>query len=111
MQDFPSQRDIEAVDGPVTFLVVGDSHATQYYAGLSPLMGRLGIRMEAFGGAGCPILYGMSLKRLRRDECILARDTSLRQIGQIHLPMIFVQKWTYYDDATVDYEFTDRTVP
>jgi peptidoglycan/LPS O-acetylase OafA/YrhL len=110
MQDFPSQRDIEAVDGPVTLLVVGDSHATQYYAGLSPLMRRLGIRMEAFGGAGCPILYGMSLKRLRRDECILARDTSLRQIGQIHLPMIFVQKWTYYDDATVDYKFADPNV-
>jgi hypothetical protein len=111
MQDFPSGRDIEAVNGPVTFLVVGDSHAAQYYAGLSPLMRRLGIRMEAFGGSGCPILYGMSTKRHRHDECILARDTSLRNIGQIHLPIIFVQKWTYYDDATVDYEFTDPSVP
>jgi len=105
LQDFPSGRDIEPVDGPVTFQLVGDSHASQYEAGLSPLMKRLGIRMEGLGGAGCPILYGMALKALRREECIEARDKTLLRIKQTYLPIIFVQKWTYYDDATVDYEF------
>jgi peptidoglycan/LPS O-acetylase OafA/YrhL len=105
LQDFPSGRDIEAVDGPVTFQLVGDSHASQYEAGLSPLMKRLGIRMEGLGGAGCPILYGMALKAFKRAECIEARDRTLLRIKQANLPIIFVQNWTDYDDATVEYEF------
>lgn len=108
LEEFPSGLDIEPVDGPVTFQLAGDSHAAQYDAALSPLMKRLGIRMESLGGAGCPILYGMSLKALRHNECIAARDKSLQRIAETNLPIIFVQKWTYYDDATVDYEFADR---
>lgn len=107
LQDFPSARDIEPVDGPLTFQFVGDSHATQYYAGLSPLMKRLNIRMEPMGGAGCPILDGLVLKARRRRECIEARDDSLRQIRQSKLPIIFALKWVYYDDATVDYQYDD----
>jgi peptidoglycan/LPS O-acetylase OafA/YrhL len=107
LQDFPSFRDVEAADGPVAFQVVGDSHATQYYAGLSPLMKRLNIRMDAMGGAGCPILDGLTLKARRREECIAARDDSLRRIGQSRLPIMLALKWVYYDDATVDYQFVD----
>src|SRR5207248_6095999 len=56
LQDFPTGGDIEPVDGPVTFQLVGDSHAVQYEAGLSPLAKRLGIQMQVLGCAGCPIL-------------------------------------------------------
>ena len=107
LQDFPSGRDIEPVDGPLTFQFIGDSHATQYYAGLSPLMKRLNIRMEPMGGAGCPILDGLVLKARRRKECIEARDDSLRRINQSKLPMILALKWIFYDDATVDYQYDD----
>jgi peptidoglycan/LPS O-acetylase OafA/YrhL len=111
LQDFPSFRDIEPVDGPLTFQLVGDSHAIQYLAGLSPLMKRMNIRMNAMGGPGCPILDGLVLKARRRNECIAARDDTLRRIGQDKLPMILALKWMYYDDATVDYQYFDPESP
>jgi peptidoglycan/LPS O-acetylase OafA/YrhL len=109
LQDFPSFRDIEPVDGSLTFQVVGDSHAIQYLAGLSPLMKQLNIRMNAMGGPGCPILDGLVLKARRRNECIAARDDTLRRIGQNKLPMILALKWIYYDDATIDDEFDSES--
>jgi peptidoglycan/LPS O-acetylase OafA/YrhL len=105
LQDFPSGRDLEPVNGPVGVQLVGDSLATQYIAGLSPFYKQLNIRLEALGGAGCPILYGAALKALRREECLLARDEALKRLSETNLPIIHVQKWGYYDDATIDYEF------
>ena len=54
-EDFPSGRDLEPVDGPIGIELVGNSLATQYIAGLSPLMKDSNIRLEVLGGAGCPI--------------------------------------------------------
>ncbi len=68
-------------------------------------MRQLNIRLEVLGGAGCPILDGVALKTLRREECILARDQVLKRLSETNLPVIFVQKWGYYDDSTIDYEF------
>jgi peptidoglycan/LPS O-acetylase OafA/YrhL len=104
-QDFPSGRDLVPVNGPVGVELVGDSLATQYLAGLSPVLSQLGIRLDALGGAGCPILDGVALKALRREECILARDKALKRLSETSLPVIFVQKWGFYDDSTIDYEF------
>jgi peptidoglycan/LPS O-acetylase OafA/YrhL len=105
LQDFPSGRDMEPIGGPLAFELVGDSHAVQYLAGLSPIMVPMNKKFEAIGGSGCPILYGVTLKALRREECRLARDQTLRRLEQNNLPMIYVQKWDFYNDATIDYEF------
>ena len=44
----------------------------------TPLMRQLNISYEAKGGAGCLILYGVTLtKPLRREECLHARDETL----------------------------------
>jgi peptidoglycan/LPS O-acetylase OafA/YrhL len=103
LQDFPSGRDLEPVNGPIGMELVGDSLATQYLAGLSPLLKQLNIGLEALGGAGCPILEGVALKAVRREECIEARDKALKRLGETDLPVIFAQKWAFYDDATIDF--------
>jgi peptidoglycan/LPS O-acetylase OafA/YrhL len=110
LQDFPTGRDLEPVDGPVGAQLVGDSLAAQYLAGLSPLMKELNIHLEALGGAGCPILDGVKLKALRREECIVARDETLKRLNSTNLPVIYVQKWGYYDDATIEYD-SEENIP
>jgi len=108
LQDFPSGRDLEAVNGPVAVQLVGDSLATQYLAGLSLLMKELNIHLEVLGGAACPILNGVKLKALRREECTVARDDALKRLSSTNLPFIYVQKWGYYDDATIEYDFEEN---
>jgi peptidoglycan/LPS O-acetylase OafA/YrhL len=110
LQEFPSGLDIEPVDGPFAMQLMGDSHAVQYLAGLSPVMKRLGIKMEFLAYAGCPILYGVALKKNSRDYgfCVRQRDHALERLGQTNLPVIYVQKWNFYDDATIDYDFDDK---
>jgi hypothetical protein len=105
LQDFPSGRDMGGLGGPLAFELVGDSHAVQYLAGLSPMMKHMNKRFEVLGDSGCPTLYGVTLKALRREECRVARDQALQRLEQSNLPMIYVQKWDFYNDATIDYEF------
>lgn len=105
LQAFPLLRDIPSIEGPPGFAVVGDSLAGQYAVGLSSIMKQLNIGVEVLGGAGCPILYGVTLKALRREECRLARDQALENLSRTTLPYIYVQKWQFYNDATIDYEF------
>ncbi len=104
LQEFPSGVDIEPVNGPFAMQLVGDSHAVQYLAGLSPVMKRLGIKMEPVAFPGCLILYGVHLKRELRDyaHCLKDQDGALATLGSTNFPMIFVQRWDYYDDATID---------
>jgi peptidoglycan/LPS O-acetylase OafA/YrhL len=110
LQEFPSGVDIDPVDGPFAMQLVGDSHAVQYLAGLSPLMKRLGIRMEPVALAGCPILYGVRLKRNFRDyaRCQESQDRALERLGKTILPIIFVQRWDFYDDAAIDSDIDDQ---
>jgi peptidoglycan/LPS O-acetylase OafA/YrhL len=105
LQSFPSGSDIEPVDGPISFQLVGDSHAIQYEAGLSLVRKRLGVNMDILGGPGCPILYGTSLRtHFMRGKCIEDRDRALARIEQASLPIIFDQFWAFYDDDTIEYE-------
>src|SRR5262249_59318939 len=105
LQSFPSGEDIEPVNGPVSFQLVGDSHAIQYQDGLSLVRRRLGVNMEVLGGPGCPILYGTSLRtHFMRRKCIEDRDRALARIEQASLPIIFDQFWAFYDDDTIEYE-------
>jgi peptidoglycan/LPS O-acetylase OafA/YrhL len=105
LQNFPSAEDILPVKGPVAFLLVGDSHALQYEAGLTSLRQRLEINMEVLAGSACPILYGVSLKaQFRRKECIEIRDRALETIERSNLPIIFDQFWRYYDDSHIEYQ-------
>jgi peptidoglycan/LPS O-acetylase OafA/YrhL len=112
LQDFPSGRDMVPINGPFGFQLMGDSLATQYVAGLASLAKQLNTPFEVMGGAGCPILYGVTLKELRREECRLARDKALERVSETDLPIIYAQKWAFYDDATIDYEFdTEEDLP
>jgi hypothetical protein len=61
---------------------------------------------EVLAGAGCPMLYGVTLKAVRRQECKSARDRVLERLGQTTLPIIYTQKWRFYNDATIDYELS-----
>jgi peptidoglycan/LPS O-acetylase OafA/YrhL len=105
LQDFPTGRDMAPLTGPVAVSLVGDSHAVQYEVGLSALLNRSGVNMEILGGAGCPILHGATLKaHQRRQDCIVARDKALAHVRGATVPIIFNQFWSYYDDATIDYD-------
>jgi peptidoglycan/LPS O-acetylase OafA/YrhL len=102
LQDFPSGRDIKQFNGPIGFELIGDSLIAEYAFGLSPIMERLNINVHAMGGAGCPMIYGVMLKSLRREECRLARDQALERLSQTNLPVIFAQKWSLYSDAAIN---------
>lgn len=104
LQDFPSGRDIKQFKGPVGFELIGDSLIAEYAFGLSPIMERLNMNVHAMGGAGCPMIYGVTLKSLRREECRLARDQTLERLSQTNLPVIFAQKWSLYNDAAINYD-------
>ncbi len=52
------------------------------------------------------------MKTARREECILARDEALKRLSETSVPVIYVQKWAFYDDATIDYAFeTEENLP
>jgi peptidoglycan/LPS O-acetylase OafA/YrhL len=102
LQDFPDARDMVAIDGPLRFELVGDSLATQYIAGLSPLAKRLSMKFDLLAGSGCPILYGVQLRHPRRAECMQVRDDALALLSKTSLPLIYIQKWSLYDDAMLD---------
>ena len=104
LQDLPAARDIAAVDGPIGFQLAGDSHAFQYYAGLSPITEKLGVRYEILGRSGCPMLYGVTLGGRQREVCQSERDRGLQRLSQTNLPVIFAQRWEFYDDDTIELE-------
>jgi peptidoglycan/LPS O-acetylase OafA/YrhL len=108
--DFPSGADVEPVAGPFAIQLVGDSHAVQYFAGLSPIMKRLGIKIDAVAFPGCPILYGMHLKISLRDyaRCLKDQEVARAKLDATNFPIIFVQRWDYYDDATIDLDSGDE---
>jgi peptidoglycan/LPS O-acetylase OafA/YrhL len=103
LQQFPSGNDILVdPDAPLGLHLLGDSYAVQYMAGLSVLTHQLGIGMEISARPGCPMLYGVTLKSSRRQECAIARDLAFERAAHSALPVIFAQRWDFYDDATID---------
>ncbi len=102
LQDFPGERDIPAIAGPLRFALVGDSFATQYLPGLSSMAERLAMRFDAFGGSGCPILDGIELTSYRRQACKAVRDDALQRLSRTNVPIIIAQNWKAYSDAAVD---------
>jgi len=110
IQDYPAGADLPALAGPVGVIFVGDSIAAEYIYGLGPLMRRLDIGYEARGGAGCPILYGVTLsKPLRRAECRQSRDDTLKWLEAKRQPIIFAQNWRQYDDSAIELETSAGT--
>jgi peptidoglycan/LPS O-acetylase OafA/YrhL len=103
LQNYPASGDLPALSGPVGVVFVGDSITAEYLYGLTPLMKRLNISYEARGGAGCLILYGVTLsKPLRREECVRARDETLKWLEATSHPMVFTQNWRQYDDSEIE---------
>jgi peptidoglycan/LPS O-acetylase OafA/YrhL len=110
LQDYPAGADLPAVTGPVGVVFLGDSIAAEYIYGLGPLMRRLDISYEAKGGAGCPILSGVTLsKPLRREECRQSRDETLKWLETKRQPIIFTQNWRQYDDSVIELETSAET--
>jgi hypothetical protein len=66
--------------------------------------------MESLAYPGCPTLDGVALNKNNRDYrfCVRERDHALERLGQTNLPLIYVQKWNFYDDATIDYDVDDE---
>ncbi len=103
LQDYPASEDLPALSGPVGVVFIGDSITAEYLYGLSPLMRMLDISYEARGGAGCLILYGVTLtKPLRREECLRARDETLNWLQGKNQPIIYTQNWRQYDDSDIE---------
>ena len=75
-----------------------------YFAGLLPLVNDMQGNLEYVGSAGCPIMLGVTLKSRRHDICALARDQSLEMLRARSSPIIWVQRWETYDDASVEYK-------
>jgi peptidoglycan/LPS O-acetylase OafA/YrhL len=113
LQDLPSSQDMIASKRVLRFELAGDSHATHYIAGLSQLATQLDVRFDALTAAGCPLLYGVTLKNLRKREfCQMWRDQTLKSLEHTDLPLIFSQRWEIYNDQTADFElFATESVP
>jgi hypothetical protein len=104
-QDLPSRLDDEAVDGPVGFVLIGDSQANSYIAGLSDLAKQLNMSFDIFTMARCPIMYDVTSKGSRREECREVRDQALARLQATTLPVIIAQAWDIYTDAITNFEF------
>jgi len=102
LQDFPDERDVPQIAGPLRFALVGDSFATQYLPGLSTLAEREAMKFDAFGGSGCPILDGVEMTSYRRPACKAIRDDAMQRLGQTNVPIIIAQKWKAYSDSAID---------
>jgi peptidoglycan/LPS O-acetylase OafA/YrhL len=113
LQGFPEGADTSSPSKPVGAQFIGDSIMLEYEYGLQSIMQQLQIGFRAAGGAGCPILQGVTLsKSTRRDECRQARDLTLEQMQSTDTPIIYAQLWTFYDDATIDYDQqTAKSIP
>jgi hypothetical protein len=95
-----------SLSGPIGLLFVGDSIAAEYIYGLGALMKQLNISYDARGGAGCLILYGVTIsKPTRRKECKERRNESLAWLERKDQPIIYAQNWRQYDDSAIEYEF------
>ena len=70
-------------------------------------MKRLNISWETREGAGCLILYGVTILKLfsRRQDCLESRDESLIWLEKKEQPIIFAQNWEQYEDSSIDYKF------
>jgi hypothetical protein len=110
LQDYPASEDLPALFGPVGVAFVGDSITAEYLYGLTPLMRQLGISYAARGGAGCLILYGVTLSRpLRRAECLQQRDETLAWLERRNQPIIYTQNWRQYDDSEIELDNVANT--
>ena len=110
-QSFPRAEDIVPMTGPVGTLLVGDSITMQYAYGLAPLLQKLNIGFAVYGDAGCPMVEGVTLtKSPRRDICLRTRDADLPKLAANKLPIIYTQRWVFYDDLQMDYAF-DKDIP
>jgi peptidoglycan/LPS O-acetylase OafA/YrhL len=112
LQSRSSEIDVVENKGPVGFQLVGDSLATQYLAGLSPLMSELNMTVEIRTHPGCPLLEGVILPGPRKSECQSWRDQTLPGLQKSSLPIILTQRWDFYTDGkTYAFEEPESALP
>ena len=81
--------------GPIGFQLVGDSYASQYVAGLSPLLSELNIGADVHVYPGCPLLY-TTVQGAGSAGCRKWHDQTLAALQTSDLPVILAQRWDNY---------------
>ncbi len=78
------------------FAILGDSHADQYFIGLSESGAKYGYSGYHLGANGCPPLIGVN--RVERPGCSLYLEGAINQIeNNQHINIVFIAaRWAYY---------------
>jgi peptidoglycan/LPS O-acetylase OafA/YrhL len=95
---FGVDQGIDQDRGPVRFALVGDSFASQYLPGLSPLLGELNISADLLTLPGCPLLHA-TIQGRHEAECERWHDQTLAELQNSNLPVILAQRWENYTDG------------
>ena len=91
-------QDVDQAQGPVGFALVGDSFASQYLPGLSPLLGELNIGADVLTLPGCPLLHA-TIQGRHESECEKWHQQTLADLQNSDLPVILAQRWENYTDG------------
>lgn len=92
----PDGCDIGASGGPITFAVLGDSHAGVLAGALHVVGQRNGLRGRHFASNGCPPLDGVDRPRLGK-QCAERLAHALKVIDDLKIPVaVLAARWAYH---------------
>jgi peptidoglycan/LPS O-acetylase OafA/YrhL len=95
---FGVAQDVDQNRRPIRFALVGDSFASQYLPGLSPLLGELNIGADVQTLPGCPLLHA-TIQGRHESECERWHDQTLADLQHSNLPVVLAQRWENYTDG------------
>jgi peptidoglycan/LPS O-acetylase OafA/YrhL len=95
---FGVAQDVGQDRHPIRFALVGDSFASQYLPGLSPLLGELDIGADEQTLPGCPLLHA-TIQGRHESECERWHDQTLADLQHSDLPVVLAQRWENYTDG------------
>jgi hypothetical protein len=95
---FGVAQDVDQGQGSIRFALVGDSFASQYLPGLSPLLGELNIGADVLTLPGCPLLHA-TIQGRHESECERWHDQTLKDLRNSNLPVVLAQRWENYTDG------------
>jgi peptidoglycan/LPS O-acetylase OafA/YrhL len=90
-----------ASDGPTAALLVGDSYAQHYVAGIHKIATGLGLRVDEHIQHGCLVLSGLLRLGYPDDRCRTGRDRILAVMKKSTAPIIISEAWMGYLDGSI----------
>ena len=90
-----------AAGGPISALLIGDSYAQHYVAGIDRIARGLGVRAEEKIQQGCLVLSGLMKLGYPDDRCRTGRDRVLAAVKQSTAPVIISQAWLGYQNGSI----------